>query len=115
MYFFFSSRRRHTISDRDWSSDVCSSDLYAVTSNVEAAKQFGASEILPVPDWVGGRLSVCSAVGFASAGAMGFDAFQEFLSGAHEIARHFAQAPLEAYVPVLMGPVAVLNGNFLGA
>src|SRR5216683_6495680 len=27
MYFFFSSRRRHTRSDRDWSSDVCSSDL----------------------------------------------------------------------------------------
>src|SRR2546421_12644867 len=26
-FFFFSSRRRHTISDRDWSSDVCSSDL----------------------------------------------------------------------------------------
>src|SRR5207249_8898868 len=24
---FFSSRRRHTISKRDWSSDVCSSDL----------------------------------------------------------------------------------------
>src|SRR2546421_7920667 len=27
--FFFSSRRRHTRSDRDWSSDVCSSDLAA--------------------------------------------------------------------------------------
>src|SRR5206468_6539016 len=27
--FFFSSRRRHTRSDRDWSSDVCSSDLGA--------------------------------------------------------------------------------------
>src|SRR6266704_4852979 len=27
MYFFFSSRRRHTRSKRDWSSDVCSSDL----------------------------------------------------------------------------------------
>ena len=27
IYFFFSSIRRHTISDRDWSSDVCSSDL----------------------------------------------------------------------------------------
>src|SRR5206468_8816622 len=26
--FFFSSRRRHTRSDRDWSSDVCSSDLW---------------------------------------------------------------------------------------
>src|SRR2546421_5991679 len=28
LLFFFSSRRRHTRSDRDWSSDVCSSDLY---------------------------------------------------------------------------------------
>src|SRR5206468_9776608 len=28
--FFFSSRRRHTRSDRDWSSDVCSSDLIAL-------------------------------------------------------------------------------------
>src|SRR2546428_7603250 len=30
--FFFSSRRRHTISDRDWSSDVCSSDLTMTSS-----------------------------------------------------------------------------------
>src|SRR5699024_12654580 len=28
---FFSSRRRHTRSKRDWSSDVCSSDLYLFT------------------------------------------------------------------------------------
>src|SRR5687768_11764587 len=27
VYFFFSSRRRHTSCSRDWSSDVCSSDL----------------------------------------------------------------------------------------
>src|SRR5207248_4771817 len=30
-FFFFSSRRRHTRSYGDWSSDVCSSDLQAVT------------------------------------------------------------------------------------
>src|SRR5207245_8776562 len=29
-YFFFSSRRRHTRCYRDWSSDVCSSDLDVV-------------------------------------------------------------------------------------
>src|SRR5207247_5101145 len=29
IFFFFSSRRRHTRSTRDWSSDVCSSDLLA--------------------------------------------------------------------------------------
>src|SRR5690606_40375613 len=28
-YFYFSSRRRHTRFSRDWSSDVCSSDLMA--------------------------------------------------------------------------------------
>src|SRR5215469_17930313 len=32
-FFFFSSRRRHTRSLRDWSSDVCSSDLVSVASN----------------------------------------------------------------------------------
>src|SRR5207249_5295454 len=30
-FFFFSSRRRHTRSKRDWSSDVCSSDLSSYT------------------------------------------------------------------------------------
>src|SRR5207302_4548541 len=29
-FFFFSSRRRHTRFSRDWSSDVCSSDLYGM-------------------------------------------------------------------------------------
>src|SRR5690606_41190929 len=28
-FFFFSSRRRHTRFSRDWSSDVCSSDLFS--------------------------------------------------------------------------------------
>src|SRR2546430_3240197 len=34
--FFFSSRRRHTIFDCDWSSDVCSSDLFADRLYAEA-------------------------------------------------------------------------------
>src|SRR5438105_8649609 len=31
LFFFFSSRRRHTRSTRDWSSDVCSSDLVNIS------------------------------------------------------------------------------------
>src|SRR3989449_6195491 len=31
--FFFSSRRRHTRCSRDWSSDVCSSDLAVIVGN----------------------------------------------------------------------------------
>src|SRR2546421_5484408 len=37
-FFFFSSRRRHTRSDRDWSSDVCSSDLLHTMSYEETGK-----------------------------------------------------------------------------
>src|SRR6267143_4216620 len=36
-YFFFSSRRRHTRWNCDWSSDVCSSDLVATSAVREAA------------------------------------------------------------------------------
>src|SRR2546430_5063509 len=32
-FFFFESRRRHTIFDCDWSSDVCSSDLTATAKD----------------------------------------------------------------------------------
>src|SRR2546422_6203146 len=32
LFFFFSSRRRHTRCSRDWSSDVCSSDLRSESS-----------------------------------------------------------------------------------
>src|SRR5688572_33420599 len=35
MVFFFSSRRRHTRFDCDWSSDVCSSDLPKSTPPIE--------------------------------------------------------------------------------
>src|SRR2546429_7337939 len=36
--FFFSSRRRHTRCSRDWSSDVCSSDLLFSGGNLNLAK-----------------------------------------------------------------------------
>src|SRR5256885_12984512 len=35
--FFFSSRRRHTRLQGDWSSDVCSSDLVVTAASVESA------------------------------------------------------------------------------
>src|SRR5207302_5746184 len=37
-FFFFSSRRRHTRFSRDWSSDVCSSDLYDLDHDVGLAR-----------------------------------------------------------------------------
>src|SRR5699024_7236560 len=37
--FFFSSRRQHTISKRDWSSDVCSSDLEVIYEHEGSSEQ----------------------------------------------------------------------------
>src|SRR5690625_5844360 len=50
--FFFSSRRRHTRWPRDWSSDVCSSDLGVVESSIRVRRayrslEFGAEGTLP--------------------------------------------------------------------
>jgi glucose-6-phosphate isomerase len=89
--------------------------FYAVTSNVETAKRFGAAELLPMWDWVGGRFSVWSAVGFSAMCAIGPERFGEFLAGGRDIDRHFAEAPLERNVPVLMGLIGVWNTNFLEA
>src|SRR5699024_11906898 len=47
-YIFFSSRRRHTRSKRDWSSDVCSSDLFQ-PSLVESPLGCGALDA----SWLG--------------------------------------------------------------
>src|SRR5687768_2310251 len=43
MVFFFSSRRRHTRCSRDWSSDVCSSDLCRRTARIHARDSTSAS------------------------------------------------------------------------
>src|SRR5207249_5271457 len=59
---FFSSRRRHTRSKRDWSSDVCSSDLgindgaaALVIASEERVKQLGAAE--PLAAFVGSAVA----------------------------------------------------------
>src|SRR2546430_5084828 len=53
LYFFFSSRRRHTRFDCDWSSDVCSSDLpvFERRTSEAPAPLIIASEHYLVTDW----------------------------------------------------------------
>jgi glucose-6-phosphate isomerase len=88
--------------------------FYAVTANLQGAKQFGAAEILPMPDSVGGRYSVWSTAGFAGLLAIGEAAFADFLAGARDMDEHFLNQPLESNLPALMGLLGVWNVNFLG-
>ncbi|MDA0225719.1 MAG: glucose-6-phosphate isomerase, partial [Proteobacteria bacterium] len=87
----------------------------AVSANEGAARSFGASEVLPMWDWVGGRFSLWSAAGISAMCAIGPDRFDALLAGAHEVDTHFADAPLEQNLPVLLGLLGVWNVNFLGA
>lgn len=89
----------------------------AVTSNVQAATDFGiaAENCLPMWDWVGGRYSVWSAVGLSCAIAVGWDRFAEFLAGARAMDTHFRDSEPNVNLPLLMSLLEVWYGNFLGA
>src|SRR5688572_32593007 len=51
-FFFFSSRRRHTRFDCDWSSDVCSSDLFLAKTRAqeERCPKVEANQLLEITD-----------------------------------------------------------------
>jgi glucose-6-phosphate isomerase len=90
--------------------------LCAVTADPERALAFGvpADRIFRTWDWVGGRYSLCSAVGLPVALAIGMERFDELRAGARAMDEHFAGAPLEQNLPVVMGLLEVWNVNFLG-
>src|SRR5439155_12604601 len=50
-FFFFSSRRRHTRWPRDWSSDVCSSDLRNFASGNASPRQFLERSLELLESW----------------------------------------------------------------
>jgi glucose-6-phosphate isomerase len=89
--------------------------IVAVTANVPAARDFGIPEacVLPMWDWVGGRYSVWSAVGFPVALMLGVAAFREFLDGARLVDEHYASAPFGENLPVLLALAGIFNRNAL--
>jgi glucose-6-phosphate isomerase len=89
----------------------------AVSTNGKAVAAFGidTENMLEFWDWVGGRYSLWSAIGLPIALYLGFERFAELLDGAHAMDRHFATAPLEKNLPVVMAMLGVWYNNFLGA
>src|SRR5256884_2332904 len=57
LFFFFSSRRRHTRCSRDWSSDVCSSDLTGARALLIVGL-FGMGVSIAALPWAGSSLLV---------------------------------------------------------
>jgi glucose-6-phosphate isomerase len=88
----------------------------AVSTNAAAVADFGIdpANMFGFWDWVGGRYSMDSAIGLSTMLAVGPDGFADLLAGFHAMDEHFATAPLEENLPVLLGLLAVWNRNMLG-
>ncbi|MDE2413679.1 MAG: glucose-6-phosphate isomerase [Comamonadaceae bacterium] len=105
---------------RDWflaqggSQEGLTGHFYALTTNLEAAAEFGITTTLGFWDWVGGRYSLWSAIGLPIAIAIGAQGFRELLAGAHAMDVHFCSAPLESNLPVRLALLDIWYRNFHG-
>lgn len=86
----------------------------ALTANEAAARAFGIERTLGFWDWVGGRFSLCSAIGLPLAVAIGAAQFRHMLAGAHEMDAHFFTAQDAANLPLNLGLLDVWYRNFCG-
>ncbi|RYH24010.1 hypothetical protein EON65_17180 [archaeon] len=91
--------------------------MVAISTAIPRVVDFGIAQenIFGFWDWVGGRYSVCSAVGMLPLAIhYSFHVMKEFLAGAHDMDAHFFEAPLRVNFPVLLGLLGVWNSSFMG-
>jgi glucose-6-phosphate isomerase len=110
-------------SARQWFLDRAKDDkaiakhFIALSTHAKAVRAFGidTDNMFQFWDWVGGRYSLWSAIGLPIALAVGMDSFEALLQGAHDMDRHFYEAPAEANMPVILAVLGVWYSNFLDA
>lgn len=89
---------------------------FAAVSNAgHSATAFGlpAERVFSLPEWVGGRYSVWSAIGLPLRIALGKEQHAAFLAGARNIDEHFRSAPFAANLPVLLALLSIWNTALL--
>ena len=86
----------------------------AVTAAPGRARAWGAAEVLPFAETVGGRYSLWSAVGLPFALRAGWPAWTALLAGARAMDSHFADAPDAANAPLLAAKLDVWSARYLG-
>jgi len=109
---------------RDWllagigaGPEAVARHFVAVSTNESGVTAFGIdpANMFGFWDWVGGRYSYDSAIGFSLMVAIGPAAFADMLTGFHVVDRHFVEAPFGANLPVLQGMLNVWYANLFGA
>jgi glucose-6-phosphate isomerase len=108
---------RSWLVDRLGDERAVAKHFVALSTNASAVAEFGidTQNMLEFWDWVGGRYSLWSAIGFPIACVLGMDRFEQLLSGAHDVDLHFRAAPLAENAPVLMALLGVWYSGFFEA
>ncbi|EQB99970.1 glucose-6-phosphate isomerase [Photorhabdus temperata subsp. temperata M1021] len=110
-------------SARDWFLKTAGDEAHvakhfaALSTNEQEVEKFGidTQNMFEFWDWVGGRYSLWSAIGLSIALSIGFDNFEQLLSGAHTMDQHFAHTQFEQNIPVLLALIGIWYNNFFGA
>lgn len=89
----------------------------AVSTNTKLVTEFGidSQNMFVFWDWVGGRYSLWSAVGLSIALALGYDHFNELLTGAHAMDEHFKTTDFRHNIPVILALLGIWYNNFFNA
>ena len=110
-------------SARNWilaafgSKNAIARHFVAVSTNAEEVAKFGidVKNMFAFWNWVGGRYSMCSAIGLPIMLQIGPERFVEMLEGFHAMDEHFRTTPFERNLPVVMALLGVWYNNFFGA
>jgi len=113
----------NTITARQWilshfkTKKAIAKHFLALSTNKNAVTDFGieSDNIFDFWDWVGGRYSLTSAIGFSIMAAIGYDYFISLLKGFHAMDNHFRYTPFEKNIPVIMGLLGIWYNNFFNA
>jgi len=102
---------------KKWLGHYFNDQSYAITTESSLAENFGVpkNHILPLWDWVGGRYSIWSTIGFPLALQIGMKNFEDFLAGGYAVDNHVLESPLEKNIPVLMALINHWYINFFKA
>lgn len=100
---------RQWLQQQGVAAERLSKHFVVCTARPDRAAAFGAAEMLPFAEGVGGRYSLWSTVGLAIAVALGAERFDALLAGAEALDRHFLEAPPLRNLPVLLALVQAFD------
>ncbi|WP_031528055.1 glucose-6-phosphate isomerase [Dyadobacter crusticola] len=97
--------------------DFVKKHFVAISTNRTEVEKFGIDpeNMFGFWDWVGGRYSLWSAIGLSIACYVGFQNFEQLLTGAHEMDKHFRTTKFERNIPVLLALIGIWYNDFFDA